>query len=334
MILNRDGVYFLLSRGQLSCDFTNFKVQNSIGYYTMKANNSIIDSCLSTPIVLEGGGFRGMYTAGILDRLLEQNMHFGYAVGVSAGAAYAVSYASRQHGRNLEVNRRFTADPRYFSFTNYIRKRTFFDWDFVYNEIPQQHVLFDYKAFSCSTTRLYIGITNCSSGHAEFCEGNGLSPDQFQALLSASSALPFLSQKIMIGGQHYMDGGISESIPIDQVFSAGYKRVVVVLTRKAGYRKKSSSLIPLMKAAYRRYPKLVEAFATRADRYNAMLDRLERLEKQGKVFVFRPIAPITVSRTENNPAKLEALYHTAQHEFDTLLPSFLTWLEGDVDTPD
>lgn len=284
--------------------------------------------CLSTPLVLEGGGFRGMYTAGILDRFLELNMHFGYAVGVSAGAAYAVSYASRQHGRNLEVNRKFTADPRYFSFKNYLRKRTFFDWDFVYKEVPQKHVLFNYDAFNLSTTRLHIGITNCVTGQAEFREGNGLSPDEFQALLSASSALPFLSQKILIDGQYYMDGGISESIPIDQAFSNGYNRVVVILTRKAGYRKKTSSLTKLVKATYKSYPKLVEALATRADRYNAMLDRLDKLEKEGKVFVFRPQAPITVSRTENNPEKLEALYHTAQKEFDQILPKFKVWLDN------
>ena len=124
-----------------------------------------------------------------------------------------------------------------------------------------------------------------------------------------------------------MDGGISESIPIDQAFSNGYSRVVVILTRKAGYRKKTSSLTKLVKATYKSYPKLVEALATRADRYNAMLDRLEKLEKEGKVFVFRPQAPITVSRTENNPEKLEALYHTAQKEFDVILPSFVKWLE-------
>lgn len=286
-----------------------------------------VDVCASTPLVLEGGGFRGMYTAGILDRFLEHEMHFGYAVGVSAGAAYTVSYASRQHGRNLEVNRRFTSDPRYFSFKNYLRKRTFFDWDFVYKEVPQQHVLFDYAAFNRSTTRLHIGITNCVTGQAEFREGNGLSPDGFQALLSASSALPFISQKIMIDGQYYMDGGISESIPIDQAFASGYDRAIVILTRKAGYRKKPSSLAKLVKATYKSYPKLVEALATRAERYNVVLDRLDMLEKEGKIFIFRPLAPITVSRTENDPEKLEALYHTAQREFDVILPSFVKWLE-------
>lgn len=115
--------------------------------------------------------------------------------------------------RNLEVNRKFTADPRYFEyFKNYIRKRILLRLGFVYKEVPQKHVLFNYDAFNLSTTRLHIGITNCVTGQAEFREGNGLSPDGFQALLSASSALPFLSQKILIDGQYYMDGGISESI--------------------------------------------------------------------------------------------------------------------------
>lgn len=289
-------------------------------------SNSCMVDCSNSALVLEGGGFRGMYTAGILDRFLEHKMHFGYAIGVSAGAAYAVSYASRQLGRNLEVNRRFTSDSRYFSFKNYLRKRTFFDWDFVYKEVPQQHVLFDYAAFNVSSTRLHIGITNCVTGKAEFRLGNGLSPDGFQALLSASSALPFISQKIQIDGQFYMDGGIADSIPLDHAFSDGNSRAVVILTRNVGYRKKSSRLTNIVRTAYKGYPNLVEALATRADRYNAMLDRLEELEAEGKIFIFRPLSPIAVSRTENNPDKLEALYHTAQREFDQVLPSFKEWL--------
>jgi len=284
--------------------------------------------CSNTALVLEGGGFRGMYTAGVLDRLLEHRMHFGYAIGVSAGAAYGVSYVSRQHGRNLEVNRRFTADSRYFGFMNFLRKRTFFDWDFVYKEVPQQHVLFDYDAFNISTTRFRIGITNCHTGKAEYRDGNGLTPDGFKDLLSASSALPFIAQKITIDDQHYMDGGISDSVPLDQAFADGYSRAVVILTRNAGYRKKTSRLTNLVKATYRNYPNLVEALATRAERYNAMLDRLDALEVEGKVFVFRPQEPPTVSRTENNPEKLEALYHTAQREFDLVLPKLKAWMEN------
>ena len=294
----------------------------------MDISNNIIECCSSTPLVLEGGGFRGMYTAGILDRFLELKMHFGYAVGVSAGAAYTVSYASRQHGRNLEVNRRFTSDPRYFGFRNFLRKRTFFDWDFIYREVPQQHVLFDYHAFNKSTTRLRIGITNCATGAAEFRDGNGLSPEGFKKLLSATSALPFIAQKITIDDQDYMDGGISESIPLDQAFADGYGRAVVILTRNAGYRKKPSRFNKLVRATYRNYPNLVEALATRAERYNAMLDRLDALEVEGRVFVIRPLEPITVSRTENDPEKLEALYHTAQQEFDQVLPRFKVWMEN------
>ncbi len=294
-----------------------------------KTTNNI-DVYASTALVLEGGGFRGIYTAGILDRFLEHRMNFGYAIGVSAGAAYAVSYVSRQHGRNLEVNRRFTADPRYFGFMNFIRKRTFFDWEFIYKEVPQKHVLFDYDTFRNSSTRLRIGITNCATGAAEFRDGNGLSPDGFKALLSASSALPFIAQKITIDNHDYMDGGISESIPLDQAFADGYSRAVVILTRNAGYRKSPSRFTRLIRATYRNYPHLVEALATRAERYNAMLDRLDALEIEGRVFIIRPQEPPTVSRTENNPEKLEALYHTAQREFDQMLPKLKAWIGNGI----
>ncbi|HUX54990.1 MAG TPA: patatin family protein [Williamwhitmania sp.] len=298
----------------------------------MDSIDNLSASCKGVGLVLEGGGFRGIFTAGVLDTFLEQKLLFPYAVGVSAGAAYSVSYVSRQHGRNLEVNRRFTADPRYFSLGNYVKKRTFFDWEFVYKEVPLKHIPFDYKEFGRSSTRMRIGITNCTTGSAEFRNANGLSPDEFKQLLSATSALPFISQKIKIDGNFYMDGGIADSIPFEQAFADGCERLVIVLTRNAGYRKKSSKLIPLIKATYRNSPLLAEALATRSDRYNAVLDKIEALEQEGVLFVIRPKAPITVSRIENDPIKLEALYRTAQEEMKEVLPQLKKWLAEKVVT--
>ncbi len=272
-----------------------------------------------TALVLEGGGFRGMFTSGVLDAFLTKQLSFPYVIGVSAGAAYGISYVSKQFGRNKEVNLKYTADPRYMSFGNLIRKGNLFDWDFVYGEVPDALVPFDYESFFKASTEFVIGVTNIETGQAEYFSTKGMSRQQLLATITASSSLPFVSKIARVNGAQYMDGGLSDSIPIRQALNSGYERAVVVLTRNSDYRKEAAKFQWLIKTCYRRYPQLVKALLTRADNYNNTLSELEKLEKEKRVYVIRPTHKMSVSRIENNAQKLDVLY---QQGYDQAIEQF------------
>ncbi len=277
-------------------------------------------------LVLEGGGFRGIYTAAVLDVFFTEKLFFDYAIAVSAGAAYGVSYVSRQYGRNLDVNP-FVADKRYCSINNLIRKGTYFDFDFMYRYIPTTIIPFDYEGFRHSSTRMKVVVTNCATGAAEYKDLEATSPEHFRDLLAATSSLPFITKMQRIGSQHYLDGGIADSIPFKKAFADGKKRAIVVLTRHAGYRKEPVKGEMLFRLAYRNYPNMVKAIVNRAVNYNKSLDELEQLEREGRIFVIRPDKPIAVARLENNPDNLSRAYDMATKEMEIIMPKLKRWLE-------
>jgi predicted patatin/cPLA2 family phospholipase len=282
--------------------------------------------CADTGLVLEGGGFRGIFTAAVLDVLAQEDLYFPYAVGVSAGAAYGVSYVSRQYRRNLEVND-FISDPRYCGIRHFLRNGNYFNWEFIYKEIPTQIRLFDYRRFCTSSTRMQVVLTNCETGNAEYMDMDASSPDKFRDLLAATSSLPFISTIQWIHNQGYMDGGIADPIPVQQAFDIGNKRTVVILTRDPFYRKKPMKGKLFLKVFYHKYPMLVKRFIERADVYNRTLDQLAILEKEGKAFVIRPRKPIPVSRLENNPQALIRVYNDTINEARSVLPELKRWLQ-------
>jgi predicted patatin/cPLA2 family phospholipase len=277
-------------------------------------------------LVLEGGGFRGMFTAGVLDAFLRARLHFGRALGVSAGAAYGVSYVSRQEGRNLAVSNGYAWTRAYYGLGNFLRCGSFFDWEYIYGEVPQKLVPLDYAEIRRSSTRLECVITSCRTGRAEYVPANDLDPDALKDLLAATSSLPLIAKPIALHGEPFMDGGIADPIPIERALAKGSERVVAVLTRPAGYRKKRSALVALLGKTYRRYPELGRAFSRRADAYNAALDRLAELERDGRAFAVRPDAEIPVGRTENDAPKLEALFHAGEALAERILPGLEEWL--------
>ncbi len=280
----------------------------------------------NTALVLEGGGFRGMFTSGVLDAFLKSEIHFSYCIGVSAGAAYGISYMSKQYERNRQVNLQYTTDPRYMSWGNLIKNGNLFNWDFVYDEIPNKHILLDYDAILHSDDIFKIGITNAQTGKAEFIQANEVSKKELIKLCIASSSLPFVSQLAEFRNQIYMDGGLSESIPVEQALKDGNKKVVVVLTRNQEYRKQAPKLKKPVKWYYRKYPQLANAILTRYERYNATLDLIDELEAEGKVYVIRPKEPMDVSRIENNPQKLDQLYLQGLHQAYSMVPELKEWL--------
>lgn len=279
-----------------------------------------------TGLVLEGGGFRGIYTAAVLDVFLREKLLFNYIIGVSAGAAYGVSYVSRQYERNLAVNK-YVADKRYCGWRNYLRRGSYFNWDFVYGEIPEKLIPFSFETFMSSGTRMRVVITNCVSGIAEYHDLNDTSIQRFRELLTATSSLPFISRMIRIDGNYYMDGGIADAIPVRQAFRDNMERVVVILTRPEGYRKKESRATALLRMIYRKYPNMVKSFLERSERYNETLDELELLEKDGKAFIIRPRSSLKVARMENDPEKLRKVYDEALQQMEDVIPRLKEWLQ-------
>lgn len=276
-------------------------------------------------LILEGGGMRGIYTAGVLEYFMEQNMYFPYSIGVSAGACMGASYLSRQLGRNRIVNVEYITDPRYISWGNLLRKRQLFGMDFIFDEIPNVHVPFNYEAFFAGQEQFVIGTTDCESGETVYYGKDHAGFDLLR-ILRASSSLPFIAPIVEFGGRKLLDGGLSDPIPLRQSERDGNGRNVLILTRNEEYRKTPNSVPWLVRRAYGRYPKLVETMLNRHEVYNETLSYIEEQERSGKAFVFRPRQTLTVGRMERDPRKLDALYRQGYEDAKELLPQLRDWL--------
>lgn len=274
-------------------------------------------------MVLEGGGMRGMYTAGVLDYLMDREFYPDGLLGVSAGACHGCSYASHQRGRSYQINLEHCRDKRYMSWSSWLKTGEFFNADFAYHRIPDELVPYNYEKFERQreTMPFYVGVTNVETGKPEYLPVQEMHRDV--AYVRASSSLPLAARIIGIDGKRYLDGGIADSIPVDGMRGLGFQRNIVVLTRPAGYQKKPNAMLPAIRMVYgMRYPKLVEAAAERHLQYNAELARIADLEAAGEVFVLRPSRRIDVSRLERNPKRLDAIYELgyddARAAFDEL----------------
>lgn len=260
---------------------------------------------LNASLILEGGGMRGIYTAGVLDYFMEQELLFSSVYGVSAGSCHAVSYLSNQKGRAYRISTEYLNDKRYCSVKSLITTGDMFGVDMCYNLIPNQLDPYDYDAFLRYKGNFYAVVTNCRNGCAEYLHVKDLRNDI--TAIRASSSLPMASRMVKYHGQKYLDGGIADSIPIEKSIADGNKLNVVVLTREKGYRKKHTSGL-MFWPRYLIYPNLVRAIDTRHLRYNHSLDVIEKLEAEGKIIVIRPSVEPNVGRTEKNLEKLKALY--------------------------
>jgi predicted patatin/cPLA2 family phospholipase len=265
-----------------------------------------MDELKSASLVLEGGGMRGVYTAGVLDCFLDHNCFFEHIYAVSAGACHACSYVSRQRERGLHTVLDYLEDPRYASWRNWWQTGNFFGVTMVYEDIPYRLIPFDFAAFAAAPAALTAVVTNCRSGQAEYKVVGDLRQDM--ELIRASSSLPLLSAMVELDGGEYLDGGVVDSIPLARSLADGNQRHVVVLTQDATYRKSPHNLMPMIKWYYRRYPALIEAIRTRHLRYNAALELVAQEERSGAAVVIRPQTPVTISRLEKNRPKLQQLY--------------------------
>lgn len=257
-------------------------------------------------LVLEGGGMRGVYTAGVLDFLLEENFFVDGVIGVSAGAVQAVNFVSRQEKRGFRVIATYANDRRYMSFRSLLLTGDLFNRKFCYERIPDELDPFDYETFRNSSTRCYATSTNVLTGEASHLELRDLRDDMDK--LRASGSMPLVSNLVNIDGIPHLDGGIADSIPFEAFRRMGYGKCIVVLTRAKGYRKGPNRLMPIIRLKYRKYPKFVAACENRFRAYNETLRTLEAAEARGEILVIRPQKTVEVARLERNATRLESLY--------------------------
>ncbi len=284
-------------------------------------------------LVLEGGGQRVLHSIGILDYFLEKEMVIPYVIGVSAGASIALSYISNQIGRNKKVHLEFAQDKRYLSISNLIFKGSIFGMDFIFNKIPNELVPFDYDSYFTSPIEQVIGVTNCFNGESEyFYKSENVSPKKIMDIIIASCSIPYFSKRKFLDGINipYVDGGLSDPLPISKAIEDGCKKNVIILTRNMGYRKpafKKYKYIKLFFRSYRKYAKIEKRINDRHEAYNKSLEIIEKLEKEGSAFVLRPQTPVKVSKKTKDVELLTDFYFEGYNYAKEIYPELLKWIE-------
>lgn len=275
-------------------------------------------------LILEGGGMRGVYTAGVLDYFLEQALFFESCYGVSAGACHAGSYLSKQKGRAFAVNVDYLKDPRYCSIWSLLLTGNLFGAKMVYDRIPNEKNLFDYAAYASQKTKFYAVVTNCETGKAEYKQIKDMKEDIIY--IRASSSLPLVSKIVKIDGGKYLDGGIADAIPIARAYQDGQKKVVAVLTRPAGYEKAPEKGYGALRLRYGKYKNFLAQIKRRHEVYNKSIAMAEMMQEAGSAFIIRPSKPIEVGRIEKNKEKLRELYTLGYEDAATQYDKMMDFL--------
>ncbi|MBQ7934876.1 MAG: patatin family protein [Clostridia bacterium] len=261
---------------------------------------------MKTGLVLEGGAMRAIYTAGVLDVFMEENIWFDGLLGVSAGAIHGSVYLGNQPGRTIRYYKKYCRHKNFMSFYSLITTGSLVGEQFCYHDLPDRLDPFDYDTFAKSKTAYYAVCTDLETGQAVYQRCTDLKKEMDYMLASAS--MPMVSRIVEVGGKKLLDGGVADSIPVQAAKDLGYSKRVVVLTQPKGYEKKPMHLA-LAKFLYRKYPAFLNTMAHRHELYNETLKEIERLEQAGEIFVIRPSANLGIGRIEKDPAKLEAQYN-------------------------
>ena len=260
---------------------------------------------MSIGLVLEGGAMRGLYTAGVLDVFLENNIKVDGIIGVSAGVLFGVNYLSKQKGRAIRYNKKFAKDKRYMGMRSFLTTGNIINKDFAYYEIPTKLDIFDEETFEKSDTDFWATVTNIETGEAEYIKLE--KPIDQMEVLRATSAMPIVSKIVEWDNKKYLDGGVSDSIPVEKCKSMGYDKIIVVLTRTIEYRKKKSSSA-IAKIKYKEYPKLIKTMENRYKKYNETVEKIIDMENKKEIFVIRPSKDLKIKRIEKDVDKLQAMY--------------------------
>ncbi|MDO5038594.1 patatin family protein [Clostridium sp.] len=260
-----------------------------------------------TSLILEGGTFRPIFSAGVMDALLEHNISFPYCIGVSAGITNGFSYFSAQKGRNLEILEKYRNDKRYLGIKNFFKCKSIFGLDFVFDEIPNKLSPYNIEALTNYKGRVLVGVTNAITGKTEYLDGKKI--DAKNTMLRATCAIPLFFPAIKINESYYYDGGLLDPIPIKKAIKDGNEKHLIILTRPKSYRKKlSKGNIIAAKIVSRKYPKLKDSFLTRHKLYNETVRFCEELEKQGKAIILRPREDQAIESFEKDVEKLKKGY--------------------------
>ncbi len=277
-------------------------------------------------IIMEGGASRTIFSCGVTDVLLEENIMPDYFIGVSAGIAYGVSYLSKQKGRNLAIAQKYMSDKRYMGMKHLLKDKNFYNIPFVFDEVPNKLETFDYEAFEAFPGKVEACVTNIHTGKPEYLEVPR-HDDSFQVLV-ASCALPILFQPVKVGKRYYLDGGLSDSIPYKHAIEEGCDKNIVILTRERGYIKKPERVGKISRKLYRKYPKIAEDLKNRPEQYNACLKELMEREQSGEIFVIAPETTYGMGRTESDPEKLTRLYEEGYQQAKKQMEDLKKYLEN------
>lgn len=281
---------------------------------------------MKTGLILEGGAMRGLFTAGVIDVLLENNITVDGAIGVSAGAAFGCNYKSKQIGRALRYNKRFCNDKRYCGFYSLITDGNIYSKKFCYGDVPLKYDKFDFETYKTNPMDFYVVCTDIVTGEAVYHNFTGDEESRFE-WIRASASLPMVSEIVEIDGMKLLDGGMADSIPIKYFESIGYDRNIVILTQPYDFEKKKNGMMPVIRMLYRKYPGLINAMEKRHTVYNETLQYIKEKEKKGELLVLRPKEKLPVNKIEKNPDNLQKAYDMGRKEAEERLCEIINYLK-------
>lgn len=286
-----------------------------------KAPDTIVPGCL----VLEGGSFRGVYTSGVLDVLMENGINLQTTIGTSAGALNGYNYVAGEMGRAAKVNLCYRHDSRYFSPRTTAKNHGVVGFDFIMDAIEEE-LPFDHERFDDPSRRFLCTVTNCDTGEVMYCE-KGVTTD-IQKAVQASASMPFASDMVTVDGVPCLDGGCSVKIPYQWALDNGFEKILVIRTRPVEYRREPEGkrVQELTEVIYKNHPQLVELLNSQEEQYNIACEELEQLEKEGRIMMICPSASILTSTLEGDMEKLGALYHMGRLDAMLMLPKIKEYL--------
>lgn len=278
-------------------------------------------------LVLEGGAMRGLYTAGVIDVFLENDIKVDTIIGVSAGALFGVNYKSRQKGRVLRYNKKYAKDKRYMGTRVLLTTGDIVSKKFAYNEIPMKLDIFDNETYMETQEEFYAVVTNIETGKAEYKKIDNTHDKVQLEYLRASGSMPYVSRIVKVEGQKYLDGGLADSIPVEKMMEMGVDKIIVVLTRTIDYRKKQGKG-RMAKIKYRKYPNFIDTLNNRYLMYNNQVEKIIELEKENKIFVIRPTRKVQVARVERDEERLQEMYDLGVQDCKNKLEELKKYLEN------
>lgn len=281
---------------------------------------------MKTGLVLEGGGMRGLFTAGVMDVMMEKGIRFDGIVGVSAGASFGCNYKSHQIGRVLRYNVRFKDDPRYMGLRSLFRTGNLVAAEFSYHTLPKELDVFDFEAYNSDPAEFHVVCTDVETGEPVYQRLDYMD-DKGLEWIRASASMPLVSKPVEIDGRLLLDGGISDSIPLKYFQEQGFERNLVILTQPKGFYKKKTKLMPLFHLFSSRYPAIIQAMSRRHLMYNEELAYLEEQESLGRILLVYPQETLPIGRTEQNEEKMRRIYAMGRAKAEEMLPEIQAFVE-------